>query len=347
MKNASILSAACLIGCLLACGASTAPPPGSGSGGVDAAVPASDAGGPASSDAGAPDAGSAAGDAGTPARATLAGCAVFPPGSPWNRDISGDPVDARSAEYLAFMGAGSLKLHPDFGALDYGLPFTIVNGSQPRVPMTFLAASESDPGPYPFPLDLRIQPGEDHHGIVLEKDHCVLYETFATQRSGDGYYAEAGAVFDLSSDKLRPDQWTSANAAGLPILPGLARYDEVVEKGEVLHALSFFTSATAHAFVHPATHSSGTSDSPNAPPMGLRVRLRADFDLSRYTGPALVMLRAMKRYGMYLVDNANLPFWSLPGTQDSRWPTQDLEQLKSVPASAFEVVRLGEVVRGR
>jgi hypothetical protein len=151
----------------------------------------------------------------------------------------------------------------------------------------------------------------------------------------------------LSSDKLRPDQWTSANAAGLPILPGLARYDEVVEKGEVLHALSFFTSPTAHAFVHPATHSSGTSDSPNAPPMGLRVRLRADFDLTPYHGASLVMLRAMKRYGMYLVDNANLPFWSLPGTQDQRWPTQDLEQLKSVPASAFEVVRLGEVVRGR
>jgi hypothetical protein len=146
---------------------------------------ASDAGGPASSDAGTPvpDAGSAAADAGTPARPTLAGCAVFPPSSPWNRDISGDPVDARSADYLAFMGADSLKLHPDFGALDYGLPFTIVNGSQPRVQMTFLAASESDPGPYPFPLDLLIQPGEDHHGLVLEKDHCVLYETTTRDRA--------------------------------------------------------------------------------------------------------------------------------------------------------------------
>jgi hypothetical protein len=305
----------------------------------DAAV--ADAG---AADAGAPDAG--APDAG-PARAagpTLAGCPMFPSDNPWNRDISGEPADPHSTDYLAFMGAGSLLLHPDFGG-PYGQPFAIVPGTQARVPMSFLYTSQSDPGPYPFPPDVPI-PGGDRHAIVLDQGACALYETYNTYPEGGGFHADSGARFDLVSGLSRPDGWTSANAAGLPILPGLARYDEAVEKGEILHALAFIVSATAHAYVAPATHSTGTSDAPWAPPMGLRVRLRADYDLSRFHGASLVVLRALQRYGMFLTDNAGLPFWALLGAQDSRWPLQDLEQLKSVPASAFEVVTLPPLKRG-
>lgn len=272
---------------------------------------------------------------------------MFPADNAWNRDVSTDQVDPHSADYLAFMGAGSLNLHPDFGAPEYGQPFAVVSGSQERVPMTFLYASQSEPGPYPFPRDVPIQRDGDRHAVVLERDHCVLYETYNTYSSGPGFYADSGAVFDLRSGAPRPDGWTSATAAGLPILPGLARYDEVVEQGAVRHALAFIAGATAHAYVAPATHSTGTSDAPYAPPMGLRVRLRADFDLSRYHGASLVVLRGLQRYGMFVNDNAGgLPFWAVKGTQDPRWPTQDLEQLKSIPASAFEVVKLGSVVHG-
>jgi hypothetical protein len=242
------------------------------------------------------------------------------------------------------MGAGSLYLHPDFGG-PYGQPFAVVPASQERVPMSFLYASQSDPGPYPFPRDVPMS-GEDRHAVVLQQGACALYETYNTYPEGGGFHADSGARFDLVTGAPRPDGWTSATAAGLPILPGLARYDEAVEKGEILHALAFITGATAHAYVAPATHSSGTSNAWWAPPMGLRVRLRADYDLSRFHGASLVVLRGLKRYGMFLTDNAGLPYWSLAGAQDSRWPLLDLEQLKSVPASAFEVVKLPPVRQG-
>jgi hypothetical protein len=154
-------------------------------------------------------------------------------------------------------------------------------------------------------------------------------------------------VFDLITGAPRPDGWTSATAAGLPILPGLARYDEAVEKGEIHHALSFVAGATAHAYVAPATHSSGTSDATYAPPMGLRVRLRADFDLSPFHGASLAVLRALQKYGMFLTDSAGGQFWSVDGALDPRWSVQDLDQLKSVPASAFEVVKLGPLHSGQ
>lgn len=270
---------------------------------------------------------------------------MFPAGDTWNRDVSGDPVDPHSADYLAFMGSGSLFLHPDFGG-QYGQPFAVVPGSQPGVPMTFLYASQSDPGPYPFPPDLPIQAQEDRHASVLQKDACLLYETYNTYASGSGFRADSGAVFDLASGAPRPAGWTSATAAGLPILPGLARYDEAVEQGEIRHALAFVAAGTAHAYVAPATHSTGTSNAPFAPPMGLRVRLRADYDLSRFHGASLVVLRALRKYGMLLTDNAGGQAWYLKGAQDARWPVDDLEQLKSVPASAFEVVQPGAVQRG-
>ena len=326
-------------------GAQVAPP--------DAGSAAADAGAPVV-DAGTLDAGTLV-DAGTPADAgtitaaaqpTLGGCPMFPLSSDWNRDVSADPVDAHSGDYLAFMGSGSLKLHPDFGG-QYGQPFVVVPGSQQRVTMTFLYSSQSDPGPYPFPPDVPIQVDVDHHVTVLDSGACALYETYNTYAQGSGFHADSGARFDLRSDALRPDGWTSATAAGLPILPGLARYDEAVEQGEIRHALAFVAGTTAHLYVAPATHSSGTSSAPWAPPMGLRVRLRADYDLSGFHGTSLVVLRALRRYGMFITDTAGGDFWSLAGGQDSRWPLQDLEQLKSVPASAFEVVQIGTVHSGQ
>jgi hypothetical protein len=277
---------------------------------------------------------------------TFAGCPMFPPTDAWNTDVSAVPADPHSADYLAFMGAGTLFLHPNFGG-PYGQPVTVVAGTQPRVPMSFLYASQSEPGPYPFPPDVSIEAGPDRHVTVLENGDCKIYETYNTFASGAGFHADSGAVFDLVTGAPRPDGWTSATAAGLPILPGLARYDEVVEQGEVRHALAFVAGGTAHKYVAPATHSSGTSTAQFAPPMGLRVRLRADFDLSGFQGPSLVILRALQKYGMFVTDNAGGQFWSLAGAQDSRWSVADLQPLKTVPASAFEVVQLGTVHTGQ
>jgi hypothetical protein len=270
---------------------------------------------------------------------------MFPSDNPWNRDVSWDPVDPHSADYLAFMGAGSLHLHPGFGG-QYGQPILVVPADQERVTMTFLYPWESDPGPYPFPYDVPIQAASDHHATVLQRGECKLYETFMTYAQDGGFYADAGAVFDLRSGEPRPDGWGSATAAGLPILPGLARYDEAVEQGEIRHALTLVVGATAHAYVAPATRSVGRSDATYAPPMGLRVRLKADFDLSGYYGGSLAILRALQRYGMLLTDNDVGQFWALNGTMDSRWSIQDLDQIKQVPASAFEVVELGAVRQG-
>jgi hypothetical protein len=266
--------------------------------------------------------------------------------NPWNQDISAEPVDAHSGDYLAFMGADSLRLQPDFGG-QYGQPFVVVPASQPRVAMSFLYRSQSEPGPYPFPPDVPIQPNEDRHAAVLVQDECRIYETYNTFASDSGFYADSGAVFDLITGAPRPDGWTSATASGLPILPSLVRYDEAVEKGEILHALSFVAGRTAHKYVPPATHSSGSTNAEFAPPMGLRVRLRADFDVTRFHGASLAVLRALQKYGMFVMDSAGGQFWSVDGAQDSRWSIQDLDQLKSVPASAFEVVKLGTVHTGQ
>jgi hypothetical protein len=311
-------------------------------------------------DGGAPDAGADGGapDAGAPDAGPVAqpgphvgDCPIFPPDNAFNRDISADPVDARSALLMAEMGSGSLYLHPDFGAAQYGLPYVVVPPTQSRVRMSFTYANESDPGPYPFPPDVPIQGGPtasgDRHAIVLEQGTCRLYETWSTYPAGGGFNAGSGALFDLTSNTLRPDGWTSATASGLPLFPGLARPEEVLDQGELRHALVFTAGPTAHSYVHPATHSSGTSSAAGAPPMGTRVRLRKDFDLSGYHGASLVILRGLQRYGMFVVDNAPAIFWSVAGAQSSRWPDADLQQIKAVPVSAFEVVALGEIHPGQ
>ncbi|HYW54477.1 MAG TPA: hypothetical protein VE826_10930 [Dongiaceae bacterium] len=283
--------------------------------------------------------------AGTP---TVAGCRVFPPDNPWNADVSNAPVDANSATYLASMNAATTFLHPDFGSNPaYGIPYTPVGAGQPPVPMAFDYASESDPGPYPIPSNAPVEGGPgatgDRHVLVVDSSTCKLYELYAAQYVGPGWHAGSGAVFDLGSNALRPDYWTSADAAGLPILPGLVRYDEAAQNGEVDHALRFTVRRTQRAFIHPATHYASASTDPALPPTGLRVRLKSSFDVSAYTGASRAVLVALKRYGMLVADNGS--DWFISGATDGRWNDTDLNQLKRVPASAFEVVQTGPIIR--
>jgi hypothetical protein len=274
--------------------------------------------------------------------ARIAGCAVFPSDNPWNRDVSRDPVDPRSDAYIASIGA-SRFLHPDFGSdPGYGIPWTTVPGSQARVPMSFDYADESDPGPYPFPRDAPIEAGGDRHVLVLDRDACRLYETFDSHYVGPGWRCGSGAVFDLRSNASRPSGWTSADAAGLPILPGLARRDEV-KLGAIRHALRFTTRRTQRAYAAPATHYASSDTDPRLPPMGLRVRLKASFDVQRFRGDARVILVALQRYGMFLADNGS--DWFVTGETSTAWDDADLEQLKSVPGSAFEAVQTGPLQR--
>lgn len=273
----------------------------------------------------------------------LGGCSIFPSDNPWNRDITGDPIDSNSAAYIASINSGASELHPDFGSNpDYGIPFVVVPSDQPMVPIAFTAyGDESDPGPYPVPANAPIEAGGDRHVLVLQQGACQLYELYAAVFNGTSWSGDSGAIFDLNSNALRPDGWTSADAAGLPILPGLVRYDEV-RSGVITHALRFTVSETQRGYIHPATHFASSSDAPALPPMGLRLRLRADFDLSSFSGDSLVILTALKRFGMIVADNGS--DWFISGATDSRWNDENLEQLKGVPGSAFEVVQSGPIL---
>ncbi len=271
-------------------------------------------------------------------------CAVFPADNPWNTDISDYPVHPNSDAYIAAISQyGDEYLHADFGGDgEYGIPYVVVDASQPLVPITFTAyGDESDPGPYPVPEDAPIENGGDQHVLVVDGENCMLYELYAAEYNGEGWDAESGAVFDLTSNDLRPAGWTSADAAGLPIFPGLARYDEV-EAGAIHHALRFTVEESQMAYILPATHWASSSDDPDLPPMGLRLRLKADYDISGYTGQARVILEALKVYGMIVADNGTS--WFISGASDPRWDDDDLNQLKSVPGDAFEVVETGELV---
>ena len=269
-------------------------------------------------------------------------CAIFPPDNPWNQDVSAFPVDPGSDAYIAAMTADGGFLHPDFGEnQDYGLPYVAVAG-QPPVPVSFDYADESDPGPYPIPSDAPIEAGDDHHVLVVDLDTCILYELFDARPDGEGWSAGSGAVFDLSSNELRPTGWTSADAAGLPILPGLVRYEEV-EAGAINHALRVTFPATQQAFIPPATHYASDSTDPSLPPMGLRLRLRADYDFSGFTGQARVILEALQRYGLIVADNGSP--WFISGATSPGWNDEDLSQLRDVPGEAFEVVTTGELIR--
>ena len=284
----------------------------------------------------------------------VAGCAVFPPDNVWNTPVDTLPLDPNSDAYVATIGADG-HIYIDFGSGDWppgsgaliGMPYVDVPASQPKVPVSFYYAAESDPGPYPIPPDAPIEGGPDsdgdRHVLVVDRDNCVLYEMFYAfpQDGGSSWSAGSGAVFDLGSHALREETWTSADAAGLPILPGLVRYDEVAA-GEIRHALRFTAPRTRRAYVWPARHYASSLTGTQYPPMGQRFRLRADFDVSGFSPENQVILQALKVYGMMLADNGS--GWCLFGFPDERWDNDDLRELRQVKGSEFEAVDVSSLM---
>jgi hypothetical protein len=277
---------------------------------------------------------------------TIAGCPIFPADNPWNEDVSALPVDKNSGAYIASIGAAK-GLHPDFGENeDYGIPYNIADASTPKVSVKFDYADESDPGPYPIPARPDIEGGSDRHLLVINKDECKLYELYSASLNdasrGAGWTAGSGAIWDLRSDAVRPAGWTSADAAGLPILPGLVRYDEVAA-GAINHAIRFTAPKTQAGYIFPARHEASSSADPALPPMGLRVRLKADYDISKLPAQAKVIAGAMKKYGMILADNGSS--WFFQGAYSPGWNDDDLNALKNIPGSAFEAVQTGTITK--
>jgi hypothetical protein len=306
------------------------------------------------------------GSGGATTSANIGSCKIFPADNPWNLDVSGYPLNAQSASYISNMSPDK-GFHPDWGTVSdgYGFPFMAGTGATP-LPVTWTESwgnSESDPSPcpsgsnrfcYPIPLDAPIEggpsaePGADRHVLYVDTagapDNCTLYELYNAQNptGSSGWTAANGAIFHLGSNALRTDGWTSADAAGLPILPGLVRFDEVVA-GEIRHAIRFTVSSTSQGYIHPATHAAGRSNAA-LPPMGLRLRLKASFDTSSFTGPTLVILTAMKKYGIILADNGSN--WYITGESNEGWaPYMDdlVANLRKVKGSDFEVVETGPV----
>jgi hypothetical protein len=276
---------------------------------------------------------------------TIGGCPVFPADNPWNVTVTGLPVHPDSAGIIARIQAdGGDFLHPDFGENpDYGIPFVVVPPDQAVVPITYTAyGDESDPGPFPVPLDAPVESGSDRHVIAVRDGTCELFELFGAERHGGGWAAQSGARFDLRSNALRPAGWTSADAAGLPILPGLARCEEVAG-GAVRHALRVTMTRTQRAYIHPARHYASSDTDPLRPPMGLRLRLKASFDRTPFRGQARVLLDAMAAYGLLVADNGSN--WFVSGAPGPCWDDDELDQLKRVPGTAFEVVFTGDPVR--
>ncbi len=274
----------------------------------------------------------------------IAGCPIFPADNVWNARADLLPVDPHSADYIATIGPGT-GLHPDFGSGTWdggpiGIPYAVVPGSQPHVAVRFDYADESDPGPYPIPADAPIEGGPasggDRHVLLVDAGSCTLYELYAAYPQADGSWrAGSGAVFDLRGNALRPAGWTSADAAGLPILPGLVRYDEVAA-GAIRHALRFTVVHTRSQFIWPARHQASSSGNPAYPPMGQRFRLKAGFDVSGFPASVQVILVALKRYGMIVADNGSN--WYVSGAPDERWNNDELHLLSQVHGSDFEAV---------
>lgn len=290
----------------------------------------------------------------------LGGCPIFPdppsslsPRAPslaseaaWNQDISKAPVARNSSRVIAYINAdGGDRLHPDFGSpRAYGFPYAVVGRGQRPLPIHYTAyGSQSDRGPFPIPAAAPVEGGSnsggDRHVLVVDRSRCILYELyrgFFLRGRRPHWNADSGARWDLRSARRRPDSWTSADAAGLPILPGLVRYEEVAS-GRLNHAIRVTVESTRDAWVHPASHCAGDTASANAPPMGLRLRLRPGYRLAGFSGGARVIAAALKRFGMIVADNGSN--WFLSGTSDRRWKDRNLDQLKRIPGSAFQVVR--------
>ena len=281
----------------------------------------------------------------------LGGRAIFPAGDAWRTDISGAPRDANSDSLIASCGAAK-GLHPDFGTVyagaPNGIPYVVVHGTQARVPVSFYYGNESDPGPYPVPPHAPIEGGAsstgDRHVLVIDADNWKLYEMFDAHpvSGGASWTGGSGAIFDMTTGTVRPAGWTSADAAGLPILPGLVRYDEVAIHHAIEHALRFSCARTRKAYIPPARHSAGSQTSANFGPMGMRVRLKQSVDISGFSASNQVILKALKKYGMFLADNGSDMF--LSGAPDPRWSDDDLHNLTKVHGSDFEVVQMSGMV---
>ena len=281
--------------------------------------------------------------------ASLNGARPFPDNNAWNMDVSRFPVHPNSANLIASMGANT-GLHPDFGTFwqgsPIGIPYVVVSGAQQPVPVEFIWWPEqSDPGPYPIPANAPVEGGPasdgDRHVLTIDRDSWKLYETYYSfpVNGGASWSAGSGAAWDLRSNKLRPLDWTSADAAGLAIFPGLVRRDEVVQMAEIRHALRFTAVTTRTSYVYPATHHAGSTSNVNAPPMGLRVRLRSSFNINNpnFSPNVRVILRAMQKYGMILADNGSN--WYVTGTHDPLWNDDELSVLSQVKGSDFEAVQ--------
>jgi hypothetical protein len=271
-------------------------------------------------------------------------CPVFPVTSPWNQRVDKLPVAPSSAAIVAAIGARD-TMHADFGSGLWeggpiGIPITVVRGTQAKSRVAFEYADESDKGPYPIPANVAIEGGRgsdgDRHALIVDRDRCKLYELFALYpASGGGWRAGSGAIFDLRSNKLRPAGWTSADAAGLAILPGLARYEEVA-KGRIDHALRFTVEDTRRAYVWPARHFASDKTNPELPPMGMRFRLKQSYPIAGFPRQARIVLQALKEYGMIVADNGSN--WYVSGAPHPKWSNDQLHTLHRVPGSAFEVV---------
>jgi hypothetical protein len=272
------------------------------------------------------------------------GCPVFPATSHWNQRVDRLPVASNSAAIVRAIGAGD-HMHADFGSGLWeggpiGIPVTVVRKTQPKSRVSFEYSSESDRGPYPIPRDVAIEGGRasdgDRHALIVDRDACRLYELFALHpTAGGGWRAGSGAIWDLRSNKLRPAGWTSADAAGLAILPGLARYEEVA-RGRIDHALRFTVERTRRAYVYPARHFASDLTDASLPPMGLRFRLKRGYPLAGFPPQARVVLRALKEYGLIVADNGSN--WYVSGALHPKWSNEQLHTLHRVPGSAFEVV---------
>ena len=273
----------------------------------------------------------------------LSSCPVFPSSNVWNRRVDSLPVAGNSAAMIAAIGLGS-SLHPDFSdAGGYGIPFNVVGTSTPRSTVTFQYDDESDQVGYPIPASPRIEGGSDRHILMVDTNACVLYELFAAVHGSGGWGAGSGAVWDLRSNALRPAGWTSADAAGLPIFPGLVRWSEVAS-GAIHHAIRFTAPDTCNGYIYPARHEAGDGACSANPPMGLRVRLKASVDISGFGPQAKVVLTALKQYGMLLADNGSP--WYITGAPDSHWDDDELHDLGQIEGSDFEVVDTTGFVNG-
>jgi hypothetical protein len=273
-------------------------------------------------------------------------CQVFPASNPWNQRVDKLPVAASSNAVVASIGLQD-HVHADFGSGLWegnriGIPVTVVDTQTPRTRVSFEYASESDRGPYPIPANVQIEGGSDRHAILVDRDACKLYELFALERRGSRWHAGSGAIWNLNSNTLRPRGWTSADAAGLPIFPGLARYDEV-KRGRIDHALRFTVSQSRRAYVWPARHFASSATDRSLPPMGLRLRLKKSYRISGFPRQARIVLRALREYGMIVADNGS--DWYISGAPDPRWSNEQLHALHDVPGAAFEVVDTSKMPR--